>query len=179
MHATETCKSKDRQITEVYTSFDRQLAEGPNSPPRQLRERERERERVAATTGKNASVPVALTSAPPNASEAPSTSRWGASSFSGGAPAETGTVCSVISLDSFRLREARVLQKESASLRTRAALLSVSVEDLLRLLAVVQAQVHACRKAVVREARATGHSDREIAAMLRLHVSDFASRFPV
>lgn len=60
----------------------------------------------------------------------------------------------------------------------RAAHLSVSVEDLLRLLGAVQAQVHACRKAVVREARATGHSDREVAAMLRLHVNDFVSRFP-
>ena len=83
-----------------------------------------------------------------------------------------------------------LLQKESASLRRhelqelvsaaeRAAHLSVSVEDLLRLLQAVQAQVHGCRKAVVREARATGHSDREIAAMLRLHVNDFASRFLV
>ena len=82
-----------------------------------------------------------------------------------------------------------IVQEECASLRQyelqellsaaeRVALLSVSVEDLLRLLAVVQAQVHACRKAVVREARATGHSDREVARMLKIHVNDFVSRFP-
>lgn len=82
-----------------------------------------------------------------------------------------------------------IVQKECASLRRhelqellstaeRAALLSVSLEDLLRLLAAVQAQVHACRKAVVSEARATGHSDREVARMLKIHVNDFVSRFP-
>lgn len=68
--------------------------------------------------------------------------------------------------------------QELLSEAERAALLSVSVEDLLRLLAAVQAQVHACRKAVVSEARATGHSDREVARMLKIHVNDFVSRFP-
>lgn len=68
--------------------------------------------------------------------------------------------------------------QELLSAAERAALLSVSVEDLLRLLGAVQAQVHACRKAVVREARATGHSDREVARMLKIHVNDFVSRFP-
>lgn len=82
-----------------------------------------------------------------------------------------------------------IVQEECASLRQyelqellsaaeRAAHLAVSVEDLLRLLAAVQAQVHACRKAVVSEARATGHSDREVARMLKIHVNDFVSRFP-
>ncbi|MBC9944449.1 hypothetical protein ICL81_07995 [Leucobacter sp. cx-328] len=82
-----------------------------------------------------------------------------------------------------------IVQEECTSLRhhelqellsaaERAADLSVSVEDLLRLLAAVQAQVHACRKAVVCEARATGHSDREVARMLKIHVNDFVSRFP-
>ncbi|QZY52264.1 hypothetical protein [Leucobacter tenebrionis] len=75
-----------------------------------------------------------------------------------------------------RRKQAELQELVSAS--ERASLLSVSVEDLLRLLGAVQAQVHACRKAVVAEARATGHGDSEIAAMLRLHVSDFASRFP-
>lgn len=68
--------------------------------------------------------------------------------------------------------------QELLSAAERAALLSVSVEDLLRLLAAVQAQVHACRKAVVSEVRATGHSDREVARMLKIHVNDFVSRFP-
>lgn len=68
--------------------------------------------------------------------------------------------------------------QELLSAAERAAHLSVSVEDLLRLLAAVQAQVHACRKAVVHEARATGHSDRELARMLKIHVNDFVSRFP-
>lgn len=68
--------------------------------------------------------------------------------------------------------------QELVSTAERAARLSVSLEDLVRLLGSVQAQVHACRKAVVAEARAVGFSDKEVAQMLRLHVNDLVSRFP-
>lgn len=53
-----------------------------------------------------------------------------------------------------------------------------SVPDLLRSLMLVQMQVHGVRKAVISEARAVGYGDKEIAALMRITVEDFRSRYP-
>lgn len=53
-----------------------------------------------------------------------------------------------------------------------------SLPDVLQALVLVQQQVHAVRKTCVAEARAVGYADHEIAAVLRLAVSDFLSRYP-
>lgn len=53
-----------------------------------------------------------------------------------------------------------------------------ALPDVLRALVLVQQQVHGVRRACVAEARAVGYADHEIAAVLRLNLNDFRSRFP-
>lgn len=53
-----------------------------------------------------------------------------------------------------------------------------ALPDMLRALVLVQQQVHGVRRACVAEARAVGYADHEIAAVLRLNLNDFRSRFP-
>lgn len=53
-----------------------------------------------------------------------------------------------------------------------------SVPDLLRVLSLTEAQVHAVRKAVIAEARVIGYTDGEITRMLRINIADFFARYP-
>lgn len=50
--------------------------------------------------------------------------------------------------------------------------------ELMRILDQTQMQVHAARKAVVREAWVTGRSTNEVAQALRLNVADVLARYP-
>ncbi|MHA3724163.1 hypothetical protein ACXR2T_09820 [Leucobacter sp. HY1910] len=63
-------------------------------------------------------------------------------------------------------------------LAEHAAHQAASLPDLLHSLTLVQQQVHATRKAAINEARVTGHDDVELAALLRLNIADFNSRYP-
>ncbi|MBL3698989.1 hypothetical protein [Leucobacter luti] len=85
-----------------------------------------------------------------------------------------------------RSREAIQLEAMSARVEAVADLQSLAelvarapaLPDMLSALVLVQQQVHGVRRACVAEARAVGYADHEIAAVLRIGVSDFRSRFP-
>ncbi|WP_125098687.1 hypothetical protein [Leucobacter chromiireducens] len=85
-----------------------------------------------------------------------------------------------------RTLEAIQLEAMSARIEAVADLQSLAelvarapgLPDALRALVLVQQQVHSVRRACVAEARAVGYADHEIAAVLRLNLNDFRSRFP-
>lgn len=84
------------------------------------------------------------------------------------------------SLEALQLGAMSARVEAVADLQSLAELVAraPALPDVLRALVLVQQQVHTARRACVAEARAVGCADHEIAAVLRLGISDFRSRYP-